>query len=82
MGETLVAVIREAMAAPGGLSRASIIEAARAVDVVPSLGRRGVRLRTNGAVDAFLAESLQVIRWSSDARGFVEAGPLVTDFES
>jgi hypothetical protein len=77
-----VAIVRQAMGAAGGLSRASIIDAARAVDVTPSLGRPGVRFRTNGAADPFLAESLQVIRWSSSARGFVEVGPVVTDFES
>jgi branched-chain amino acid transport system substrate-binding protein len=81
-GETLVAVIRQAMSAPGGLSRASIIEAARSLDATPSLGRPGVRFRTNGAADPYLAQSLQVIRWSSNARGFAEVGPVVTDFES
>ncbi|MEO5898666.1 MAG: ABC transporter substrate-binding protein [Ilumatobacteraceae bacterium] len=82
VGETLVAIIRQAMAAPGGLSRASIIEAARALDIVPSLGRTGVRFRTNGVGDPFLAQSLQVIRWSAPTRGFVEVGPVITDFES
>ncbi len=81
-GETLVAVIRQAMSAPGGLSRASIMDAARALDATPSLGRPGVRFRTNGAADPYLAQSLQVIRWTATARGFTEAGPVVTDFES
>lgn len=81
-GETLVAIVRQAIAAPAGLSRVSIIEAARALDVTPTLGRPGVQFRTNGASDPFLAQSLQVIRWSAPARGFVEVGPLVTAFES
>ena len=82
VGEAFVAIVRQAMAAPGGLSRRALIEAARAVDLTPSLGRPGVQLRTNGVADPFLVESMQVIRWRSSTRGFVDVGPVVTAFES
>ncbi|MEO6158781.1 MAG: ABC transporter substrate-binding protein, partial [Ilumatobacteraceae bacterium] len=80
--ETLVQTIRQAMAAAGGLSQVSLIEAARAIDFTPSLARPGVQYRTNGATDPFLAQSLQIMRWGATMARFTEVGPVITKFES
>ncbi len=80
--EALLAALRQAINSPGGLSRASIIDACRALDVVPTLGRPGVVLRTAGAADPFAAESAQVVRWDAQRRTFVAVGAVVTQFES
>jgi branched-chain amino acid transport system substrate-binding protein len=85
-GEVTVAIIEQAMASPDGLTRASIINAARDLTFVPSLGRDGVELRSDGEADPHLAESLQVLQYAAGTGStpgtFTDVGDLVTEFET
>lgn len=81
-GEALVATVRRAAESPGGLSRVSIVEAARSLDLTPTLGRPGVVLRTGGARDPFPVESAQVVQWNAERRTFADIGPVVIRFET
>ena len=67
---------------PEGLSRASIINAARNFTYTPALGRPGVELKSLGEDDPFLAESLQVLQYDADAKTFTSIGELITEFET
>ena len=80
--EVTVAILRQAQASPAGLTRASIIDAARHLNDTPSLARPGVHFATDGANDAFPAESLQVVRFDATGLTFTDVGPLVAQFES
>lgn len=80
--ENTVAVIKQAMESPEGLSRASIINAARNFTYTPALGRPGVELKSLGEDDPFLAESMQVLQYDADAKTFTSIGELITEFET
>jgi ABC-type branched-subunit amino acid transport system substrate-binding protein len=80
--EVTVAIIKQAMESPEGLTRASIINAARNFNYEPTLGRPGVVYKTNGLDDGFPAESLQVLQYDADSATFTEIGDVVTAFES
>jgi branched-chain amino acid transport system substrate-binding protein len=78
----LVDILQQAQQSPAGLSQASIIEAARSLDVPAPLGRPGVVLRTNGAADPSPIQSAQVVRWNAVAARFDAVGPVVTVADS
>ena len=80
--ETTVAIIKQAMESPEGLTRASIINAARNFTFTPSLGREGVVFKMNGTADSFLSQSLQVLRYNATSTLFEAVGDVITDFES
>jgi hypothetical protein len=80
--EVTVAILRQAQQSAAGLTRESIIDAARNLSYTPSLARPGVHYVTNGIDDAFPAESLQIIRFDAANRTFVDVGPLIAQFES
>ncbi len=80
--ENTVAIIKQAMESPEGLSRASIINAARNFSYTPALGRPGVELKSMGEEDPFLAESLQVLQYDAEAKTFTNIGDLITEFET
>jgi ABC-type branched-subunit amino acid transport system substrate-binding protein len=80
--EVTVAIVAEAQRSSEGLTRRSIIDAARNLSYTPSLARPGVHYVTNGADDPFPAESLQIIRFDSATHSFVDVGPLIAQFES
>ena len=80
--EVTVAIIRQAAASPAGLTRESIINAARRFEYTPSLARPGVRYRTEGTNDPFPAESLQIVRYDAATESFVDVGTLIAQFES
>jgi ABC-type branched-subunit amino acid transport system substrate-binding protein len=80
--EVTVAILAQAAASPEGLTRASIINAARNFEYVGSLARDGVVARMNGEADPFLNESLQVIQYDAATKTFTDIGELITDFES
>ena len=82
VAETTVAIIMQAQASPEGLTRASIINAARNFTYTPSLGRDGVVFKSIGEEDPFLTESLQVLQYDADAKTFTSIGELITEFES
>ncbi len=80
--EVTVAMIKQAMESPEGLSRASIINAARNFTYTPTLARDGVVDTMNGADDPFLAESLQVLQYAQPTATFTDVGSLITEFET
>jgi ABC-type branched-subunit amino acid transport system substrate-binding protein len=80
--EVTVAIIKQAQASPEGLSRASIINAARNFTYTPSLARDGVVFKSMGEEDPFLAESLQVLQYNATSKTFTNIGDLITQFES
>ncbi|MEY4607333.1 MAG: hypothetical protein RLY45_2093 [Actinomycetota bacterium] len=80
--EVVVAILVKAAASPEGLTRASIINAARNFEHTPMLGVPGVAYKMNGAEDAFLAESLVVRQYNAASATFVDVSDLITEFES
>jgi hypothetical protein len=80
-GDATVAILRQAAASPDGLTRASIINAARALDFHPKLNRDGVDFKMNGTEDPFPTESLQVIQFQAATKTYKEIGSLITEFE-
>ena len=77
-GNALVAILQQAQQSPAGLSQASIIEAARSIDMPLALGRPDVVLRTDGATDPFAVQSMQVVRWDAASQTFDAVGPVDT----
>ena len=81
-GEMTVAIIKQAAESPEGLTRASIINAARNFTYTPSLARDGVQAKSIGEEDAFLFESLTVLQYNATSATFTDVGKLIADFES
>jgi branched-chain amino acid transport system substrate-binding protein len=77
-GEVTVAILNQAAGSPAGLTRASIIAAARDLELRPSLVRDGVVLRSSGVADPFLAETLQVVQYHASTATFTDVGELTT----
>ena len=82
VAEVTVAILKQASESPEGLTRASIMNAARNYSLVPSLAREGVVLTMNGEADAFQAESLQVVQYEFATGTFKDVGSLIAEFES
>ncbi len=80
--EVTVAIIKQAQASPDGLSRASIINAARNFTYTPMLARQGVVDKSMGEADPYLAESLQVLQYDATTATFTDIGSLITEFET
>ena len=80
--EVTVAIIKQAQESPDGLTRASIINAARNFTYTPMLARDGVVDKSQGETDPFLAESLQVLQYDAGTATFTDVGKLITEFES
>lgn len=81
-GEVTVAILKQAAESPEGLTRASIINAARNFTFTPSLARPGVVDKMNGEEDPFLSQSLIVLQYDADTATFSDVGELITQFES
>ena len=81
-GEVTVAILAQAAESPDGLTRASIINAARNFEYTPSMARDGITYRMNGEEDAFLVESTQIVQYDAAAKIFNDIGELITEFES
>lgn len=79
--ELTVETIRLAAESEGGLTRASILNAARSLDYHFQLARDGVNFTTNGAEDAYGLESMQVVQYQASTKTYKDVGPLVTSFE-
>lgn len=80
--EVTVAIIKQAAESADGLTRASIINAARNFTYTPMLARDGVVDKSMGAEDPFLAETLQVLQYDADTATFTDIGTLITEFET
>lgn len=80
-GELTVEVLRLAAESDEGLTRASIINAARTLDYEFSLARDGVAFTLNGADDAYGLESMQVVQYDADSKTYTDVGELNSEFE-
>jgi ABC-type branched-subunit amino acid transport system substrate-binding protein len=80
--ELTVAVLKQAMDSPEGLTRASIMNASRNFEYTPTLARPGVVAKLSGEDDVFLVESLQVVQYDFAAGTFSDVGELITEYES
>jgi len=80
--EMTVKILAQAQASEAGLTRASIINAARNFDQTGTFTREGVRMKTSGVEDPYIAESLQVIQYDAETQRFTDIGELITEFES
>lgn len=80
-GELAVETLRLAAESDEGLTRASIINAARSLDYEFSLARPGVRFTLDGADDAYGLESMQVVQYDASTMTYTDIGDLVTSFE-
>lgn len=81
-GEVTVAILKQAAESPEGLTRASIINAARNFTYTPTLARAGVVDKSMGEEDPFLSESLQVLTYAAGTATFTDVGELITEFET
>ena len=82
VGEVTVEILKQAAASPDGLTRASIINAARNFTFEPSLVRDGVVYKMSGEEDPFLVEAIQIVQYDQPNAIFKDIGPLVLDYES
>ncbi len=80
-GELTVEAIRMAADSDDGLSRASILNAARAMNFHFQLALDGVNFITDGTADAFGLESMQVVQYAAGTKTYTNVGSLVTKFE-
>ena len=80
-GELTVEVLRLASESEDGITRASILNAARTLEYTPSLAREGVSFTLNGADDPYMVESLQVVQYDADTTSYEEVGEVVAEFE-
>ena len=74
IGELTAAIIAQAAATPDGLTRASIINAARAARIEPALAVAGNVFATDGLIDPVGAQTVQVVQWSANSAGFAAVG--------
>jgi ABC-type branched-subunit amino acid transport system substrate-binding protein len=81
VGELTVEVIKAAAASEDGLTRASIMNAARNLDYHASLFRDGINFKMDGADDAYGLESMQVVQYASATGTYTDIGELITTFE-
>lgn len=80
--EVTIAILKQAQESEAGLTRASIIDAARNFTYEPMLGRPGVVFKMSGEEDPYLAEAIQIVQYDAGALVFKAVGDLVLDYES
>ena len=73
-GEVTVAALAAAAESPEGLTQASIINAARNLNVHPSLVREGMNYVMNGEEDAFYSQDIQIIQYNVADGFFTDIG--------
>lgn len=76
IAELTTAVLADAARSPGGLTRVTVIEAARSMDATSGLAWPGARFVTDGLADAVPSSAVQVVRWDGEAGVFRPDGPL------
>ena len=81
-GEVLVHTIQEAAKSPEGVTRASIINATRALNYVSPLNYDGIVNRLDGEVDGYQLQSLQILKYHAASGTFSFVGDLQTQFET
>lgn len=80
--EITVEILKQAANSTVGLTRQSIMEAARNFEYTPSLIRDGVVYRMSGEEDGFLAEAVQVIQYDAGTTLWTDIGQLNTSYEN
>jgi branched-chain amino acid transport system substrate-binding protein len=80
--EVTVAILKQAQESADGLTRASIINAARNFTYTPKLAREGVEYRMSGEDDPYQAEAIQIVQYDAGRLVFDSVGDLVLDYES
>ena len=78
--ETTVEILRQAAASEAGLTRASIINAARSLHYHSSMTREGVEYRMSGEEDGWYVEDVQILQFAAATSTFTNVGDLITDF--
>lgn len=78
--ETTVEILRQAAESPEGVTRASIINAARNLYYHASMTREGVEYKMSGEDDGWYVEDVQVMQFDADSATFTEVGDLITEF--
>ena len=81
VGELTVEVLKQAAASPDGLTRASILNAARNFSYHPSLVRDGITFKASGETDPYLNEVQQVVQYNATTKTYTDLGSLITKFE-
>ena len=75
VGEVTLAILQNAAASEGGLTQASIIDAARNLHFRPSLLRDNLHEYVmNGLDDPFYSEDVQVVQYDTSVGHFHEVG--------
>jgi branched-chain amino acid transport system substrate-binding protein len=74
--EYTVHVLKEAAASEDGLTRASIINAARNIDVQSPLAREGLTAHMD-AEDGYIAEGTQIVQWSAAEKVHKDVGEVL-----
>lgn len=74
VGEVTVAVLQKAQASPEGLTQASIINAARSLNINPVLLRDNMNFIMNGEADGFYSEDIQILQYSAELGHYTEIG--------
>ncbi|MET0908681.1 MAG: ABC transporter substrate-binding protein, partial [Ilumatobacteraceae bacterium] len=67
-GQVTVEILRQAAESPEGLTQASIINAARSLDYVPTVGVDGVTYKTSGEEDAYVVEAVQIYQYDAETK--------------
>jgi hypothetical protein len=83
--EVTVAIIKQAMESPEGLTRASIINAARNFNYTPALGiaGRGASSRWARKTRSWRESLVRCCQYDADtAKTFTDVGELITEFET
>ena len=76
--EVTVEIIRRAAESENGLSRVSIIEAARDLNYHPSMARDGANATMSGAEDGFLFEDVQIIQYDQPNGIWLDVGDMIS----
>ncbi len=80
--EVTVEILRRAAESEDGLTRKSIIEAARDLDYHPSLAREGANAKMMGEEDGYLFEAVQIIQFDFANQIWNDVGEMNLEFES
>jgi ABC-type branched-subunit amino acid transport system substrate-binding protein len=80
-GEATVKALVAAAKSKDGLTRASILNAARTLDFHPAAFREGIDIKMNGAEDPFAIESLQIIQFNATTKTYTDIGGVINQFE-
>ncbi len=81
VGELTAQILKQAATSPDGLTRASIIDAARNFNYHPTLARDGVQFVMNGEQDPYLNEEQQIVQYKASSKTYTDVGPLNKTFE-